>query len=118
MAFGNTDLCGVGTFQALRKSEELPVKGYNKTITKSRSCLGKGWAKPAGLLTVSLPGVPAAARGEMGSCGMCITDLAPASEGKGLAQHRFARTVAIRMVLFVCFFSFLKQMSSAIASAR
>lgn len=71
------------------------------------------------MLTVScLPGVPAAGRAEMRSCGMCVTDPAAASKGKGLAQHRFARIVAIGMVLFVCFFSFLKQMSSAVASAR
>ena len=89
-----------GTFQMLRNSEELPVKGYYKTITKSRSCLRKGWSKQAGLLAVSsLPGVPAARRGpgtgaEMRSCGMCIADLACASKGKGLAHYRFARTVA------------------------
>lgn len=110
MAFGSTDQsslclakeqqCATGTFQMLRQSEELPVKGHYKIITKSRSCLGKGWSKQAGLLTVSsLPRVPAARQGagtgaETRSCGMSITDLTRPSRGKGLAQHRFARAVA------------------------
>lgn len=121
---GKGQQCATGTFQMLRESEELPVKGYYKTITKSRSCLGKGWSKQAGRLAVSsLPGVPAArlrswdwSRVEIPwdthhRSGMC-------QQREGSCPAQVCQTVASWMLLSIYFFSFFKQTSSAIASAR
>lgn len=116
---GKGHQCAAGIFPILPKSEELSVKGHCKIITKSRSCLGNGQSKQAGLLIVSsLPGVPAARHGcgtaaEKRACGMCITERARPSRGESLAQHRFARTVTRWLLLFMYFFPFSETRQAA-----